>query len=188
MSDSYDAERRKTGRLVDSHTFVQFLFHEIARYERYRHSFAVLLIEAPDDEDDAARRMDLRSASGSVRDLLRACDLMAPFDNIGVLAVLLPETTLAGARTVLDRFTAQARDLGPDWTLKLAAYPDHAGVVDQMLAITQELAQEGQAAPEPTPERASEPSFIVPSFQPPPRPRLRASRHGSTPPEREEAG
>ncbi len=179
MSESRDAGGRKTGRLVDSQTFVQFLFHEIARYERYRHSFAVLLLEAPDDEDGDARRTNLRMTSGRIRGLLRACDLMASFDDIGVLAVLLPETTLAGARTVLGRFTSQTTDLGPDWTLKLAAYPDHAEVVDKMLVITEDLSHDKQSTSETTREPGPQQPPAVPSFQPPPRPRLQANREVS---------
>jgi hypothetical protein len=173
MSDSHQAEQHRTGRIVDAPTFVHFLFHEIARYERYGHSFAVLLFEAPGEEDSPDRLTALCRASGEARDLLRACDLLAPFEDIGVLAVLLPETTLTGARAVLQRFILEAKELDADWTMKIAAYPDNAEVVNQLLAITEHLVEEERAISESTQAPAPEPEFLVPPFRPPSRPRLR---------------
>ena len=163
MSGSRKGKQRKTGRLVDSQTFVQILFHEIARYERYRRSFAVLILQAPDAKNNADRRLVLQSAAAAARDLLRACDLLAQFEDIGVLAMLLPETTLAGARIVLERFASESEELGTDWKLKLAVYPDHTDVIDHLLARTEGLAKAGRAnlgatrAPAPEPSSPSTP-------------------------------
>lgn len=173
MSDSRQGEQERRGRLVGSQAFVQFLFHEIARYDRYGHSFAVLILEAPGEEDSPERRMALRRASGETRGLLRTCDLVAPFEDIGVLAVLLPETTATGARTVLQRFMFEPKELDADWTLKVAAYPDQGEVIEQLLALTEDLAEGGWATPETAEAPVREPSFLPQPFRPPPRPRAR---------------
>lgn len=79
-----------------------------------------------------------------------------------MLVMLLPETTLPGAHTVLKRFTVDPNEVGVGWTLKIAAYPDHTDVVDHLLARTEEHAKAGQALPRVIKVRASE-AYLYPA-------------------------
>ena len=165
MSGSRQKKQRKTGRLVDTQTFVHFLYHEIARYERYHHPFAVGILQAPGVENNADKLLGLQKVSAVARTLLRASDLLAPFEDTGVLAMLLPETSLTGACTIFERFMLDPNELGAGWTLKIAAYPDHTEVIDHLLARTEERAKAGRSKSKVIKVPASKPSS--PSATPP---------------------
>jgi GGDEF domain-containing protein len=94
------------------------LRREFARAVRYRQPIALLLVDLPPGPD----------ALGRVRDAIRVCDSVAPAPGDRV-AVILPETPLAGALVVATRL---AGALGPapanggSQALGVAAYPSPA--------------------------------------------------------------
>lgn len=91
------------------------LRREFARAVRYRQDIAVLLVDLPPTAD----------VLGNVRDAVRLCDSAVPASGNRV-AVILPETQLAGALVVATRL---ASALGPSpatggpLSVGVAAYP-----------------------------------------------------------------
>lgn len=94
------------------------LRREFARAARYRQPVALLVVDLPPSAD----------ALGRIRDAIRLCDSAAPAPGNRV-AVILPETPLAGALVVATRL---AGALGPSPTdggpqaFGVAAYPSPA--------------------------------------------------------------
>jgi GGDEF domain-containing protein len=94
------------------------LRREFARAVRYRQPIALLLVDLPPGPD----------ALGRVRDAIRVCDSAAPGPGDRV-AVILPETPLAGALVVATRVAGAlgpAPANGAAQALGVAAYPSPA--------------------------------------------------------------
>ncbi|MEY2668959.1 MAG: hypothetical protein RJA59_1597 [Pseudomonadota bacterium] len=94
------------------------LRREFARAVRYRQPIALMLVDLPPGPD----------ALGRVRDAIRVCDSAAPGPGDRV-AVILPETPLAGALVVATRVAGAlgpAPANGAAQALGVAAYPSPA--------------------------------------------------------------
>lgn len=159
-----EARRERWGRrrpLVTAETFVEYLMHEIERYDRYQRRFSLLLAKAPAEGNEKDRVMSLRRAAAAVDRSIRACDLAALFQRHGLIATLLPEVGLDGARVVHERFISIIGGPETGWTFKMAAYPENAEIIEQFADRADQLVESEPAAAsllptqDPSPPRAS---------------------------------
>jgi GGDEF domain-containing protein len=110
------------------------LRREYARAARYRQDLALLLVDLPPSSD----------VLGRVRDAVRLCDFASPAPGDRV-AVILPETALAGALLVAARL---AGALGPSpatggpQSVGVAAYPSPSVADADALMLAAERALE----------------------------------------------
>src|SRR6266581_9608624 len=79
---------------------------EIERARRYQHPFSVAVVDLGNRVGDAP----VRAAAAALRAALRATDVVARLGRDEFIA-LLPETTAASARIVLDKLRAGLTDL-----------------------------------------------------------------------------
>lgn len=124
---------RRQRLLVDATTFLERVADEMERSERYGHPFTMLLIEVPSALEKKSRLRTLRAVAVAARSLVRGCDLVAVFERPEMFAVLLPETTVAGAARVLERFQTQIADGSGTWNVRLAIYPYDRGAIEMFL-------------------------------------------------------
>jgi hypothetical protein len=119
--------------IVGADEFMVRLSDEIVRSDRYEHPFTILTLEppegAPDFGDLTSRWLD-SSASG----LTRGCDVVALLDGGPTLIILLPETDVSGAGSVLDRLRSViAAEAEQEWTFGLFEYPQNKEKLQQLM-------------------------------------------------------
>lgn len=115
--------------LIEPEEFQARLAEEIARSDRYEHAFTILVLRPPKGHDEPPPPASwLESLATS---LVRGCDVVSIFDSEGVIAVLLPETGVAGGSAVLERFRVAIGDADRDWEARLLEYPaNREAIVD----------------------------------------------------------
>jgi len=119
--------------IVGADEFMVRLSDEIVRSDRYEHPFTILTLEppegAPDFGDLTSRWLD-SSASG----LTRGCDVVALLDGGPTLIILLPETDVSGAGSVLGRLRSViAAEAEQEWTFGLFEYPQNKEKLQQLM-------------------------------------------------------
>jgi hypothetical protein len=119
--------------IVGADEFMVRLSEEIVRSDRYEHPFTILTLEppegAPDFGDLTSRWLD-SSASG----LTRGCDVVALLDGGPTLIILLPETDVSGAGSVLGRLRSViAAEAEQEWTFGLFEYPQNKEKLQQLM-------------------------------------------------------
>ncbi len=119
--------------VVGGDEFMARLADEIVRSDRYEHPFAVLTLQppagAPDFGDLTSRWLD-SSASG----LTRGCDVVAVLDDGPTLIIMLPETDVSGAGSVLERLrSAIAAETEQEWEFGLFEYPQNKAKLDELI-------------------------------------------------------
>jgi hypothetical protein len=119
--------------IVGADEFMVRLSDEIIRSDRYEHPFTILTLEppegAPDFGDLTSRWLD-SSASG----LTRGCDVVALLDGGPTLIILLPETDVSGAGSVLGRLRSViAAEAEQEWTFGLFEYPQNKEKLQQLM-------------------------------------------------------
>lgn len=139
--------------------------HEIERYDRYQRRFSLLLAKAPTEGNELDRVMALRRAADALDRSIRACDLAALFQRYGLIATLLPEVGLDGARVVRERFISIVGGQGTGWTFKMAAYPEHAEIIEEFADRADALVECGSPA---TPLSVEHPAWQAPPTSPQP--------------------
>jgi len=106
--------------IVEADEFLARLSEEIKRSDRYNHPFTVLILRPPAGQADAPTPSWLESLALG---LVRGCDIISVFEAQGVVAVLLPETGVAGGSALLERFRTVIADSEEEWDFKLVEYP-----------------------------------------------------------------
>ena len=112
--------------------FMARLADEIVRSERYEHPFAVLTLQPPAGTQDFG---DLTShwlespASG----LTRGCDVVAVLDDGRMLVIMLPETEVSGAGSVLERLRSAISETEQEWEFGLFEYPQNKAKLQELL-------------------------------------------------------
>jgi len=119
--------------IVGAAEFMVRLSDEIVRSDRYEHPFTILTLEPPEGSPDfgdlTSRWLD-SSASG----LTRGCDVVALLDGGPTLIILLPETDVSGAGSVLDRLRSViAAEAEQEWTFGLFEYPQNKEKLQQLM-------------------------------------------------------
>ena len=104
--------------------FHRRLAEEVARAARYRHEFAVVMLE-PVNLLDKPAPGPYGQAARALRRAIRTCDFAAQFDDLR-FAVLLPETEKVGARTAGRRLLSTLQTSSEPtsgWRGALVSYP-----------------------------------------------------------------
>ena len=119
--------------VIEADDFMVRLADEIARSDRYEHPFTILTLQPPQgvpDFGDLTSHWLESSASG----LTRGCDVVAVLDHGPILIIMLPETDVSGAGSVLERLrTAIAVEAEQDWSFGLFEYPQNKTQVQGLM-------------------------------------------------------
>ena len=119
--------------------FRQTLDLEIARARRYEHTMSLLMVGVEDwptlvaQRGPIAARRRLAEVAEAVRLIVRDVDSVSVY-GLGLLAILLPETALAGAAVVAEKVERVAHEQGGlTFRVGAASYPDDALTCDELL-------------------------------------------------------
>lgn len=118
--------------VVGGDEFMARLADEIVRSERYEHPFAVLTLRPPSralDFGDLTSRWLESSASG----LTRGCDIVAVVDDGRTLIIMLPETDVSGAGSVLERLRSAISETEQAWEFGLFEYPENKEKLQELV-------------------------------------------------------
>lgn len=118
--------------IVGGDEFMARLADEIVRSERYEHPFAIVTLRPPagaqDFEDLTGRWLD-SPASG----LTRGCDVVAVLDDGPMLIIMLPETDVSGAGSVLERLRSAVAEAEQEWEFGLFEYPQNKAQLQELI-------------------------------------------------------
>ena len=118
--------------VVGGDEFMARLADEIVRSERYEHPFAILTLQPPPGTEgfgDLSSRWLESSASG----LTRGCDIVAVLEDGPLLIIMLPETDVSGAGSVLDRLRSAISETEQDWEFGLYEYPQNKAKLEELM-------------------------------------------------------
>jgi len=118
--------------VVGGDEFMTRLADEIVRSDRYEHPFTILTLRPPawaNDFGDLSSRWLESSASG----LTRGCDVVAVLDYGPMLIILLPETDVSGAGSVLERLRSAIDDTEQEWEFGLLEYPQNKAKLQELM-------------------------------------------------------
>lgn len=118
--------------IVGEAEFMTRLADEIVRSERYEHPFAILTLQPPaglENFGDLTSRWLESPASG----LTRGCDVLAMLDDGPTLIIMLPETDVSGAGSVLERLQAAISETEQEWEFGLFEYPENKEKLQDLL-------------------------------------------------------
>ena len=118
--------------IVGGDEFMARLADEIVRSDRYEHPFAILTLQPPSgarDFGDLTGRWLDSPASG----LTRGCDVVAVLDDGPMLIIMLPETDVSGAGSVLERLRSAVADAEQEWEFGLFEYPQNKAQLQELI-------------------------------------------------------
>ena len=119
--------------IVKGDEFRSRLAEEIERSERYEHPFSILVMRPP---ETAGKRETIKASpwfQSLVRSLVRGCDVVAVLELGHTIAVLLPETDVSGAGSLLERLIATIDDSKQEWEYTLFEYPLNQATIEDFL-------------------------------------------------------
>ena len=118
--------------IVGGDEFMARLADEIVRSDRYEHPFAILTLQPPTGAQDFA---DLTThwLESSASGLTRGCDVVAVLDNGSMLIVMLPETDVSGAGSVLERLRSAIAETEQEWEFGLFEYPQNKAQLQELI-------------------------------------------------------
>lgn len=136
--DEADEPAQRT-QVMAGPQFRQALQLETARARRYEHTISLLMVGVEDwpmlvaQRGPIAARRRLAEMADAVRRVVRDVDSVSVY-NPGLLAILLPETPLAGAAVVAEKVERVSHEQGA-LTIRVgaASYPDDAITSDELL-------------------------------------------------------
>lgn len=115
--------------LVEAEAFLTRLSEEIARSDRYDHTFTLLVLLPPTGDKEPPPASWLESLATG---LIRGCDIVTVFEGQRAIAVLLPETGVAGGNVLLERFRAAIGDDEFTWQARLLEYPTNREAITEL--------------------------------------------------------
>lgn len=115
--------------LVETEAFLKRLAEEISRSDRYEHTFTLLVLLPPAGDTEPPPASWLESLA---TDLIRGCDIVTVFEGQLAIAVLLPETGVAGGNALLERFRAAIGDAEFTWQARLLEYPTNREAITEL--------------------------------------------------------
>ena len=118
--------------IVGEDEFMARLADEIVRSDRYEHPFAILTLQPPagaQDFGDLTGRWLDSPASG----LTRGCDVVAVLDDGPMLIIMLPETDVSGAGSVLERLRSAIAETEQEWEFGLFEYPQNKAQLQELI-------------------------------------------------------
>ena len=118
--------------IVKGDEFRARLAEEIERSQRYEHPFSILVMRPP---KTAGKREMLASPwfDSLVRSLVRGCDVVTVLELGHTIAILLPETDVSGAGSLLERLIAAIDDENQEWEYTLFEYPLNQATIEDFL-------------------------------------------------------
>ena len=118
--------------IVGEDEFMARLADEIVRSERYEHPFAVLTLRPPTGTRDFGDLTD-RWLESSASGLTRGCDVVAVLDDGPMLIIMLPETDVSGAGSVLERLRSAVAEAEQEWEFGLFEYPQNKAQLQELI-------------------------------------------------------
>lgn len=122
--------------VVSANEFLSRLADEIVRSDRYEHPFTIVTLRPPENSK-AARNLKTEWLESSAAGLTRGCDIVSILEHDPMLVILLPETDVSGAASLLERLRTVVDDPALEWQYGLFEYPQNR---DQLRALMQEAA------------------------------------------------
>lgn len=119
--------------IVNGEEFRTRLAEEIERSERYEHPFSILVMRPP---KTAGERETIKASpwfDSLIRSLVRGCDVVSVLELGPTIAVLLPETDVSGAGSLLERLIAAIDDKNQEWEYTLFEYPLNQASIEDFL-------------------------------------------------------
>lgn len=110
--------------LVSAEEFLSRLMDEIERSDRYEHPFTILTLRPPDSSKPATN-LETEWLESPASGLTRGCDVIATLEHESMLVILLPETDVSGAASLLERLRSAMDDVDQDWNYGLFEYPQN---------------------------------------------------------------
>ena len=148
--------------VLDAALFLERLADEIERSRRYERPFSLVMLRSPASLEAGDQARLLEWGAAAARTHVRACDCVALFEAEGMVILLLPETTAAGARSVQERFrvldqlaarfgdplAGSGRGPTATWESEVFAYLEAPAVIEAFLQRRLGLiGQDGAPAP-----------------------------------------
>ena len=118
--------------IVDGEVFRSRIGEEVSRSKRYEHPFSVLILRPP-KSPDVRDVLDSPWFDALVRSLVRGCDIVAVFEEELAVAVLLPETGVAGAGALLERLRPAIADVSQEWQYAVLEYPGNSDEIEEFM-------------------------------------------------------
>ncbi len=118
--------------MVKGEEFLTRLSDEIERSDRYEHPFCVLTFQPPEEAQDMSS-LSPEWLESTASGLTRGCDIVTVLRNVPMLIVLLPETGISGAASVLDRLRAAIGDSDGEWEYGLFEYPQNKVQLQELM-------------------------------------------------------
>jgi len=118
--------------IISGEEFTSRVAEEMKRSDRYEHPFTIVVFRPPAgalSEDELTTEGWFRSLAAG---LVRGCDVVSVFEAQGIVAVLLPETGVAGGNALLDRLRGALGDSTHDWNYKLLEYPHNRDTISEL--------------------------------------------------------
>ena len=126
-------------RVLGAALFLERLADEIERSRRYERPFSLVMLRSPASLEAGDQARLLEWGAAAARTHVRACDCVGLFEAEGMVILLLPETTAAGARSVQERFraldqlAARFGDPTATWESEVFAYSEAPAVIEAFL-------------------------------------------------------
>lgn len=148
------AQKDKLTGFLHLKAFQRLLDHEVARAKRYHYPLALVSIDIDDfkrynlEEGRLEGNRLMQNIARELSGVIRGTDFAARFAG-DEFAVLMPQTTLAQARTAAERMRRSVRQLKRDdhpvtVSLGLASYPEPAEDRDSLVREAQKAMAEAQ--------------------------------------------
>lgn len=118
--------------VVAGEEFLTRLSDEIERSDRYGHPFSILTFQPPED----AKSMSSLSPEwleSTASGLTRGCDIVTLVKDVPMLIVMLPETDISGAASVLERLRGAIGDSDGEWEYGLFEYPQNKVQLQELM-------------------------------------------------------
>lgn len=132
MFDSVPQREDDRSLIVDGDEFRSRIAEEVSRSKRYGHPFTVLILRPP-KTPDVRDVLDSSWFDSLRRSLVRGCDLVALFEPERAVAVLLPETGVAGAGALLERLRPAIADVSEEWQYAVLEYPGNSDEIEDFM-------------------------------------------------------
>ncbi len=122
--------------IVMKDAFGASLKAEAARSKRYGHPFAVFVLRPPASrglsESLAAEQVSENLSALLTSGLVRECDVVSVLEDERAIGVLLPETSVAGAGTLIERLLAAISHPDHPWQVELFVYPENQDEITKL--------------------------------------------------------
>ncbi len=110
--------------VVAGEEFLTRLSDEIERSDRYDHPFSILTFQPPEDAQNMSN-LSPEWLESTASGLTRGCDIVTWLEDVPMLIIMLPETDISGAASVLERLRDAIGDSDDDWEYGLFEYPQN---------------------------------------------------------------